>query len=193
MDGPVNHMDSIARPTSKVIQPPGGSSSGIFGGETYQPKRHAEGNRKNESSIFGSPREETPKPKTPPKTTEEVCKSTRLRGLVTETGHFRWLLLHFWNSLLCVFKKMFSFFLGNWSSYSKTHFDQSRCPTGWQILHLLRLTPRNSLMSSPVWPNRESSCTWLTVIEKNKFVRKYFPYSNFRAAQLFRNVVICWN
>lgn len=72
MDGPVNHMDSISRPTSKVIQPPGGSSSGIFGGETYQPKRHAEGNRKNESSIFGSPREETPKPKTPPKTTEEV-------------------------------------------------------------------------------------------------------------------------
>ena len=64
-------MDSIARPTSKVIQPPGGSSSGIFGDrETYEPKVFAEGNRKNASNIFGTAEEDVPKPKTPPKPEE---------------------------------------------------------------------------------------------------------------------------
>ena len=76
MNGQVNHMDSIARPTSKVIQPPGGSSSGIFGAnsETFEHKIYAEGNRKNESDIFGFKEAETPKPKTPPKP-EEVNAS----------------------------------------------------------------------------------------------------------------------
>ncbi|CBY12794.1 unnamed protein product [Oikopleura dioica] len=71
MNGQVNHMDSIVRPTSKVIQPPGGSSSGIFGDrDTHEPKVYSRGNRKNASNIFGAPEEEVKKPKTPPKIEE---------------------------------------------------------------------------------------------------------------------------
>lgn len=79
MNGQVNHMDSIARPTSKVIQPPGGSCSGIFGDrETYEAKVYVQGNRKNASNIFGAPEEDVPKPKTPPKQEEVTKNSLRL-------------------------------------------------------------------------------------------------------------------
>ena len=55
MEGTINNMDSIGRPTSKVIAPPGGVSSNIFGTDPEPPKQNNARNKKNESSIFGGP------------------------------------------------------------------------------------------------------------------------------------------
>ena len=55
MEGAINNMDSIGRPTSKVIAPPGGVSSNIFGTDPEPPKQNNARNKKNESSIFGTP------------------------------------------------------------------------------------------------------------------------------------------
>ena len=55
MEGAINNMDSIGRPTSKVIAPPGGVSSNIFGTDPEPPKQNNARNKKNESSIFGGP------------------------------------------------------------------------------------------------------------------------------------------
>jgi len=55
MEGTINNMDSIGRPTSKVIAPPGGVSSNIFGTDPEPPKQNVARSKKNESSIFGAP------------------------------------------------------------------------------------------------------------------------------------------
>ncbi|CAG5114289.1 Oidioi.mRNA.OKI2018_I69.chr2.g8351.t1.cds [Oikopleura dioica] len=66
MEGAINHMDSIGRPTSKVLAPPGGGSSNIFGTDPEPVKQTATRNRKNESSIFGAPEPvQTQKPAEP--------------------------------------------------------------------------------------------------------------------------------
>ena len=157
MNGQVNHMDSIARPTSKVIQPPGGSSSGIFGDrETYEPKVYLQGNRKNASNIFGAPEEDVPKPKTPPKQ-EEVRESSF---------------------------PFFSSFSDCWSTsyWHKTHLNQSRSTTWWKIINLLRLENHcnTSQTHSRHRMSREPRAlpTWIFVIEKNKFITKYFHALN---------------
>jgi hypothetical protein len=63
MEGAINNMDSIGRPTSKVIAPPGGVSSNIFGTDPEPPKKNNARNKKNESSIFGGPEPvQAPKP-----------------------------------------------------------------------------------------------------------------------------------
>ena len=78
MEGAINHMDSIGRPTSKVLAPPGGGSSNIFGTDPEPVKQTATRNRKNESSIFGAPEPvQTQKPAEPKvEATKEVAPAT---------------------------------------------------------------------------------------------------------------------
>lgn len=71
MEGAINNMDSIGRPTSKVIAPPGGVSSNIFGTDPEPAKQNVTRNKKNESSIFGGP-----EPAQPPKPAVQKVEAT---------------------------------------------------------------------------------------------------------------------
>ena len=50
----INTMGSLSKPTSKVLQPPGGGSSNIFGNESEPVTRAAQ----RSSNIFGDPEEQ---------------------------------------------------------------------------------------------------------------------------------------
>ena len=54
--GQANNMDSINRPTSRVLAPPGGGCSNIFGGEPEPTKAFNKNDpRHKTSNIFGGP------------------------------------------------------------------------------------------------------------------------------------------
>ncbi len=49
----INNMDSINRPTSKVLRPPGGASSNIFGTDPEPAAPRNNSKRQQSSNIFG--------------------------------------------------------------------------------------------------------------------------------------------
>ena len=75
--GQANNMDSIARPTSRVLRAPGGGSSNIFGAEPEPVKEFNKNDpRHKTNNIFGAP-EVVQKPAQPVATSNEPqCAKT---------------------------------------------------------------------------------------------------------------------
>ena len=59
----INNVDSINRPTSKVLRPPGGASSNIFGSEPEPVAPRNNNKRQQSSNIFGGGEETADQPK----------------------------------------------------------------------------------------------------------------------------------
>ncbi|XP_043945231.1 jupiter microtubule associated homolog 2 [Protopterus annectens] len=78
-------MDESARPSSRVLRPPGGGSSSIFGA-TDAPQTTVKA-QKMTSNIFGSPEErrELPKKSNPPEIVQEKTEPSPAKANARET------------------------------------------------------------------------------------------------------------